>query len=119
MEGWAEHSYDEMSLRLQDAERAMHTQTMFKSLPKIHGSSRSQSVEPMRARQVMRPRSLPMLPEPEPEPEPELEPQPQPEPQPLRQDDASGEEEATRFQDFDDQRCVSPAASAPRLREAR
>ena len=82
VEGWAEHSYDEMSLRLQDAERAMHTQTMFKSLPKIHGSSRSQSVEPMRARQVMRPRSLPMLPEPEPEPEPELEPQPQPEPQP-------------------------------------
>ena len=35
------------------------------------------------------------------------------------QDDAGGEEEATRFQDFDDQRCVSPAASAPRLREAR
>ena len=36
------------------------------------------------------------------EPEPEPEPQPQPEPQPLRQDDAGGEEEATRFQDFDD-----------------
>ena len=53
------------------------------------------------------------------EPEPEPEPQPQPEPQPLRQDDAGGEEEATRFQDFDDQRCVSPAASAPRLPEAR
>ena len=52
-------------------------------------------------------------------PEAEPEPQPQPEPQPLRQDDAGGEEEATRFQDFDDQRCVSPAASAPRLREAR
>ena len=78
VEGWAEHSYDEMSLRLQDAERAMHTQTMFKSLPKIHGSSRSQSVEPRGARQVMRPRSLPMLsePEPEPEPEPELAPRP-------------------------------------------
>ena len=45
--------------------------------------------------------------------------EPQPEPQPLRQDDAGGEEEATHFQDFDDQRCVSPAASAPRLREAR
>ena len=48
----------------------------------------------------------------------ELEPEPEPLRQP-RQDDASGEEEATRFQDFDDQRCVSPAASAPRLREAR
>ena len=56
---------------------------------------------------------------PEQKPQPEPEPQPQPEPQPLRQDDAGGEEEATRFQDFDDQRCVSPAASAPRLPEAR
>ena len=57
--------------------------------------------------------------QPEPEPEPEPEPQPQPEPQPLRQDDAGGEEEATRFQDFVSERCVSHAASAPWLREAR
>ena len=51
----------------------------------------------------------------------ELEPEPEPEPapQPLLQDDACGEEEATRFQDFVSERCVSHAASAPWLREAR
>ena len=49
----------------------------------------------------------------------EPEPEPQPEPQPLRQDDAGGEEEATRFQDFVSERCVSHAASAPWLREVR
>ena len=53
------------------------------------------------------------------EPEPEPEPEPQPQPQPLRQDDAGGEEEATRFQDFVSERCVSHAASAPWLREVR
>ena len=51
--------------------------------------------------------------------EPEPEPEPQPQPQPLRQDDAGGEEEATRFQDFVSERCVSHAASAPWLREVR
>ena len=49
----------------------------------------------------------------EPEPEPELEPEP------LLQDDAGGEEEATRFHDFVSERCVSHAASAPWLREVR